>query len=264
MQRVGTALRRNGWTVGISNKGAIASKRVGQQEVILRFKPQMLYAVVNTPTKKAASTVWVDVRKVAKPYRWASRELPRLIEHFTNVRLSRAWHSKPKGWTDESRERAWRSLTKEAPKHPVQKCIDQMEGTVKDPGAFCSAMSDRVRGKSWRRRSKTAEDLTYITGTQISEVARRVAQATPGLKLGPYSDFSAEEGGFALDVDYPNSTAGIDVLWVNPGEFKAQQADQEWRGRSWRISDVREPNELEQFLRKVISESRDFLHREGG
>lgn len=259
MQRVGTALRYNGWTVGgVSANGAIARKRLGDEEVVLRFKPQMIYAVVNTPNRKASSTVWLDVQKVAKPYRWASRELPRLIEHFADVRLSRAWHSKPKGWTDKSRAKAWNTLTKDAPKHPVSKCMNEMEGKVDDPGAFCSSMSDRVRGTAWRKKKK-AQELSPLTGPQIRSVAEQVARTTPGLTLGPYSKFVTEDGGFALDVDRPYSTAGISVMWIDPGTFHATQGDQEWRGDSWTISGITNPKALERFLREVIRKSRKFL-----
>jgi hypothetical protein len=49
----------------------------------------------------------------------------------------------PKGWTTESREKFWNSLTGRAPKHKVTRCIKKMKGKVEDPGAFCAALADR-------------------------------------------------------------------------------------------------------------------------
>ena len=66
------------------------------------------------------------------------------------IRESAKWRSLPKGWTQESVEKFWDSLTGEA-KHKVTKCIKKMEGKFDDPGAFCASLADRV-DPGWRSR----------------------------------------------------------------------------------------------------------------
>jgi TRAP-type C4-dicarboxylate transport system substrate-binding protein len=53
------------------------------------------------------------------------------------------WEDMPKGWTDESREKFWNSLTGDV-QHRITKCIKEMQGKVSDPGAFCGALASRV------------------------------------------------------------------------------------------------------------------------
>jgi len=77
-------------------------------------------------------------------------------------RVAAKWESMPKGWTDESREKFWNSLTGDV-KHKVTKCMKEMEGKVSDTGAFCASLADRV-DPGWRSRSsgeKTAADLYF-------------------------------------------------------------------------------------------------------
>jgi hypothetical protein len=53
------------------------------------------------------------------------------------------WYDMPKGWTTESRQKFWDSLTGDRV-HRITKCIKEMEGKVDDPGAFCGALASRV------------------------------------------------------------------------------------------------------------------------
>ena len=53
------------------------------------------------------------------------------------------WEDMPKGWTEESRQKFWDSLTGDR-KHRITKCIKEMEGKVTDPGKFCGALASRV------------------------------------------------------------------------------------------------------------------------
>jgi hypothetical protein len=79
------------------------------------------------------------------------------------------WQKMPKGWTSESREKFWKTLTGDV-KHKVTKCIKQMDGKVDDAGAFCASLADRVEGTEWRsepRKKKEAAEryeLVYSTG----------------------------------------------------------------------------------------------------
>lgn len=53
------------------------------------------------------------------------------------------WEDMPKGWTDESRQSFWDSLTGDK-EHRITECMEQMEGKVSDPGKFCGALASRV------------------------------------------------------------------------------------------------------------------------
>lgn len=65
------------------------------------------------------------------------------------LRSAGKWRSLPKGWTEKSLQKFWKSLTGKA-EHKVTACIEHMTGKVDDPGAFCAAARDRVEGTSWR------------------------------------------------------------------------------------------------------------------
>jgi len=69
------------------------------------------------------------------------------------TRQAEKWESMPKGWTNESREKFWGTLTGDN-KHKVTKCIKEMEGKggIDDPGAFCASLADRVMGSGWRKK----------------------------------------------------------------------------------------------------------------
>ena len=53
------------------------------------------------------------------------------------------WEDMPKGWTSESREKFWDSLTGPA-EHKITKCMQEMDGKVSDPAKFCGALAARV------------------------------------------------------------------------------------------------------------------------
>jgi len=81
------------------------------------------------------------------------------------ARVAKKWKNLPKGWTDESVRKFWDTMTKGAPKHPVTKCIKEMDGKVGDPGAFCGGLADWMEGKSWRKESATINDSVTYTGS---------------------------------------------------------------------------------------------------
>lgn len=65
-------------------------------------------------------------------------------------RTADKWKGMPKGWTDESRRKFWKSVGES-----VEKCIEKMEGKVDDAGAFCSSLKDRVEKTTrWRGPEK--------------------------------------------------------------------------------------------------------------
>ena len=90
----------------------------------------------------------------------AGRELLRLahrdpeVGHAarTVIKMAIGWDSLPKGWTQDSVEKFWGSLTGAA-KHKVTKCMEKMKGRFDDPGAFCASLADTVEGSTdWRKK----------------------------------------------------------------------------------------------------------------
>lgn len=80
------------------------------------------------------------------------------------LREAAKWDSLPKGWTQESVEKFWGSLTGEA-KHKVTKCIERMGDHMDDPGAFCASLADKV-DPGWRSRRASAIHLRNYDATQ--------------------------------------------------------------------------------------------------
>ena len=81
------------------------------------------------------------------------------------TRQAKRWEKMPKGWTNESREKFWATLTGDS-KHKVSECIKKMtdKGGIDNPGAFCAALADRVMGSDWRkgpRKKKKAFNSPY-------------------------------------------------------------------------------------------------------
>lgn len=67
------------------------------------------------------------------------------------VRQAGKWNSLPKGWTQDSVEKFWGTMTGES-KHKVTECIKKMDGKIDDPGAFCASLADKVMGPEWRKK----------------------------------------------------------------------------------------------------------------
>lgn len=82
------------------------------------------------------------------------------------ARVAKKWKKLPKGWTEESVKKFWKTLTDRAPKHPVSRCIREMDGKVDDPGGFCGGLADQMI-PGWReeaakeRREKKASMQRY-------------------------------------------------------------------------------------------------------
>lgn len=79
------------------------------------------------------------------------------LQHL--VKEAAPWGKLPKGWTQDSVEKFWSSLTGEA-KHKVTKCIERMSDKMDDPGAFCASLADKV-DPGWRSRKKAAATYRY-------------------------------------------------------------------------------------------------------
>jgi len=76
-----------------------------------------------------------------------------------------AWDNLPEGWTEDSLDSFWESLTGDV-KHPVTKCIKRMDGKVSNPGAFCGSLADKA-DPGWRSRG-AADPLARTASTRVA------------------------------------------------------------------------------------------------
>lgn len=67
-------------------------------------------------------------------------------------RTAKPWGKLPKGWTEESVKKFWKSVGGKG-KHKVTACIEKMTGKIDDPGAFCASLADRMT-PGWRSKKK--------------------------------------------------------------------------------------------------------------
>ncbi len=72
------------------------------------------------------------------------------------TRQAAGWSKLPKGWTQDSVNKFWGTLTGDA-KHKVTKCIERMSDKFDDPGAFCASLADQIHGSTdWRKGPRKA------------------------------------------------------------------------------------------------------------
>jgi len=57
--------------------------------------------------------------------------------------VGEGWETLPKGWTEESLNSFWDTLTGDR-KHKITACMKKMEGKVDNPGAFCGSLARRL------------------------------------------------------------------------------------------------------------------------
>lgn len=78
----------------------------------------------------------------------------RIRAQVTKLEKQAGWENLPKGWTKESAEKFYNSLSGEA-KHKVTQCIKKMKGKMSNPGAFCASLKDLIEGTTdWREGRK--------------------------------------------------------------------------------------------------------------
>lgn len=96
------------------------------------------------------------------------------------------WKTMPKGWSRKSRKEYWESLT-DGVKHPVTKCIKEMEGNVDDPGAFCASLQDRIKGTTkWRGEDRKKKASNGVISLHPNMTIHQIAQMIGGhLTHGP-------------------------------------------------------------------------------
>ena len=127
---------------------------------------QLRYPELN-PAKHSSRFTWAlrgDVRgrPAIRFEDWAFQRSMFASSNRVVTRHVAAWENLPEGWTEDSLDSFWESLTGDV-KHPVTKCIKQMEGKVSDPGAFCGSLADKA-DPGWRSRGAAAAGGTFRPG----------------------------------------------------------------------------------------------------
>lgn len=104
-----------------------------------------------------------------------TRELRLIIRYATKLA---GWDKLPKGWTQDSLDKFWKSVTKENPDHPVSACIEKMKGKLDSPEAFCAGAKDEVTGDTyWRGEKKKAGlDMMKVADLEMFISGDRTAQ----------------------------------------------------------------------------------------
>jgi hypothetical protein len=98
-------------------------------------------------------------------------------------KLALGWKSLPKGWTQESVEKFWSSLTGDV-KHKVTKCIKRMEDKMDDPGAFCASLADQVEGSTdWRKGPRKKKGEGWLTREQVASICPSCAERMASLNM---------------------------------------------------------------------------------
>ena len=69
------------------------------------------------------------------------------------ARVAKKWKKLPPGWTDNSVEKFWDTLTGDSPEHKVWDCVEKMTKPFGDgAGAFCGGLADwQIPG--WRKKN---------------------------------------------------------------------------------------------------------------
>lgn len=68
----------------------------------------------------------------------------RRVIHYLDT-ITEQWETLPRGWTEDSLQRFWRSLTGDR-KHKITQCIKKIEKNpeIDDPKAFCASLARRI------------------------------------------------------------------------------------------------------------------------
>lgn len=166
---------------------------------------------------KDQETLWMDVNRwfmdnaPAGGLRWAAGEGQSKNDYWDGLEpkkpaidepalppKSAAWENLPPGWTQESVQSFWDSLTGDV-KHKVTKCMKQMEGKVDDPGAFCGSLGSAVG----YRAASSGQDASLLRKAAI-----RVAHENPAHRtaLLPFLSKKADAEGWEPIFDKLDAT----------------------------------------------------------
>jgi len=159
------------------------------------------------------------------------------------IKSADGWETLPKGWTDDSVKKFWKSLTGEN-KHKVTKCMKKMEGKFDDPGAFCASLADKVEGTTMWRGKKAAVDPKFA-----ADIKRLLSQVFAGCQ--PYvKDWGRFLRSVQSDIAvWPHSWATLQAWDIDVAETDSIR----WRGRETSRATWELPPEYDEGYADVVS-----------
>jgi hypothetical protein len=153
------------------------------------------------------------------------------------IREAAGWGSLPKGWTQESVEKFWGSLTGKA-KHKVTKCIERMKDNMDDPGAFCASVADMV-DPGWRSK-KSARTHVALNKFNAPEVLGTLFRALEAAELTDVVDRLKQMGVPRLINDAWMSRGKTAGVFESPNE----DFDRMWENLRVKIKHLPEVSEV--------------------
>ena len=129
-------------TGGSDLAGRVASRYSGSKQVALNqdfwLTPVDVAEVCPPCATRMAS---LGVRRIRASVLFGQDMLKLAASSHT----AEAWKNLPEGWTDDSRRKFWESIG-----GSVTKCMAKVDGHVTDPGAFASALKNRIEQTGWK------------------------------------------------------------------------------------------------------------------
>jgi len=74
-------------------------------------------------------------------------QLVKAVHEINEIVKGEGWERLPRGWDKESVKQYWRSLTRNVKKWGFTECVEQMQGHVDNPEAFCAAAHKEALGR---------------------------------------------------------------------------------------------------------------------
>ncbi|NBR00778.1 MAG: hypothetical protein EBT97_10085 [Actinobacteria bacterium] len=166
-----------GWTQGVFDRAEIEGVLSPVSDAV-RGARARLQAMLgeNEQMSRTYAMAGMEYREEQKAARETRAMLVEALRKLDTVKVARtaAWENLPEGWTDESVQSFWDSLTGDV-KHKITKCMKQMEGHVTDTGAFCGGLASQV---GYRAASGPRD------ATSMRRAAIRVAHEDPSVRAG--------------------------------------------------------------------------------
>lgn len=123
---------------------------------------------------------------------------------------SAAWENLPKGWTQDSVQSMWDTMT-DGVKHKITRCMEKMDGKVDDTGAYCGSLAAQV---GYKRASgkRLTYDEAFVEAVEMADHLHRPVE----LSKNAFGGFSVSL--FVYDPKTGRPTENVRGQIVQPGE----------------------------------------------
>lgn len=163
-----TSDRKAGWTKGVFDRQEIESALAPVAAAVLTAKSRLNQMMAENENMSRmygmAGMEYREEQAAARETRKMLMDAMRRLDALgSGMGRTAAWENLPEGWTEESVQSFWDSLTGDV-KHKITKCMKQMEGKVTDTGAFCGSLASQV---GYRAASAGTPDATTMRRAAI-------------------------------------------------------------------------------------------------